>query len=78
MVGPVKLFEFSAEEATLKTLVKVCGELRNGVSITGTSETDKLADINPVHGHARDIAIQMGIVLHPEGEIVSFMSHTGT
>ena len=35
MVGPVKLFEFSAEEAISKTLVKlmfapgVCGELGN-------------------------------------------------
>ena len=35
------------------------------------SETEKLADINPVHRHAWDIAIQMGIVLYLEGEIVS-------
>ena len=50
----------------------VCGELEN-MSITGASETEKLADINPVNRHAWDIAIQMGIVLYPEGEIVSFI-----
>ena len=43
------------------------------VSITGASDTEKLADINPVHRHAWDIAIQMGIILYPEGEIVSFI-----
>ena len=52
----------------------VCGELGNPVSITGTSETEKLADINPVHRHAWDIAIQMGIILYLEGEIVSITS----
>ena len=51
----------------------VCGELGIRVSITGASETEKLADINPVHRHAWDIAIQMGIILYPEGEIVSFI-----
>ena len=34
---------------------------------------EKLADINPGHTHAWDIAIQMGIVLYPEGEMVSFI-----
>ena len=40
------------------------------VSITGASETEKLSDI---YRHARKIAIQIGIVLHLEGEIVSFI-----
>ena len=39
----------------------------------GASETEKLADINPVHRHAWAIAIQMGIVLYFKGEIVSFI-----
>ena len=43
------------------------------VSITGASETEKLADINLVHRHAWDIAIQMGTILYPEGEIVLFI-----
>ena len=51
----------------------VCGELGNPSIITGASETKKLADINPVHRHAWDIDIQMGIILYPEGEIVSFI-----
>ena len=37
------------------------------------SEMEKLADINPIRRHAWDIAIQMGIVLYLEGEIVSFI-----
>ena len=43
------------------------------VSITDASETEKLVDINLVRRHAWDIAIQMGIVLYLEGEIVSFI-----
>ena len=37
------------------------------------SKAEKLADINSIHRHAWDSAIQMGIVLHLEGEIVSFI-----
>ena len=82
MVGPVKLFEFSAEEAISKTLVKSCShqafvasqEIQ--VSITGASKTEKLADINYVHRHAWDIDIQMGIVSYLEGG--SLVYHTGT
>ena len=47
--------------------------LKIRVSITGASETEKLADKNPVHRHAWDIAIQMEIVLYLEGEIVSLI-----
>ena len=50
----------------------VCGELGN-LSITGASEMEKFADINPIRRHAWDIAIQMRIVLYLEGEIVSFI-----
>ena len=50
----------------------VCGKLGNP-SITSTSKMEKLADINPAHRYAWDIAIQVGIVLYPEGEIVSFI-----
>ena len=52
----------------------VCGELEKiRVSITSASETEKLANINPVRRHAGNIAIQMGIVLYHEGVIVWFI-----
>ena len=50
----------------------VCGELGNP-RCTGASETEKLAETDPVHRHPRDIAIQMWIVFYLEGEIVSFI-----
>ena len=40
----------------------ICGELGIRVSVTGASEAQKFADINPVHRHAWNIAVQMGKV----------------
>ena len=78
MVGPVKLFEFSAgghieNPGQVMVAPSVCGELENPRIYDRREWTEKLADISPVHRHAWDIAIQMGIVLYLEGEIISFI-----
>ena len=51
----------------------VCGELGNLSIYHRRDRNGELADISSVHRQAWDIAIQMGIVLHNEGEIVSFI-----
>ena len=43
------------------------------VSIAGLGKTNELTDVNSIRWHARNVTIEMRVVVHCEWEIVSFV-----